>query len=277
MPNVIDGNASGDQYLYGTGDPDVFTFTEGHGYQESIVGFNARQGDIIDLSGFQATITWEDLQDCMTAVQQDPIAGQPAVVIDLTQWGGGYITVYGHNNSGYSLGDLGFTRMTEDMFKLPEGVFGTDGNDKLYGGDGDDELHGGGGVDDLQGYAGNDILYGGTGNDVIGGGAGDDRIIGGAGDDQLHGGTGDDVFVYASGDGDDTIWDFRPSRGDNKIDLTGVTGVSQYSDLIVTSRAAQVVIEFSGQEGSITLQNFNIADLDESSFIFADAGDVDAM
>jgi len=37
------------------------------------------------------------------------------------------------------------------------------------------------------------------------------------------------------------------------------------------------VIEFSGQEGSITLQNFNIDDLDESSFIFADPADVDAM
>ena len=53
----------------------------------------------------------------------------------------------------------------------------------LWGGDGNDKLYGEAGNDGLKGEAGNDILTGGTGNDSLDGGLGTDNLIGGTGND----------------------------------------------------------------------------------------------
>lgn len=45
------------------------------------------------------------------------------------------------------------------------------------------------------------------GNDVINGFAGNDILRGGKGDDTLSAGSGDDTYIYARGDGDDTIYE----------------------------------------------------------------------
>ena len=70
-----------------------------------------------------------------------------------------------------------------------------------------------------------------TSDDTIAGGAGADTIDGGTGDDSLTGGTGDDTFLYAPGDGHDTISDFNTgntgtltdgdSTNNDFIDLSG--------------------------------------------------------
>jgi Ca2+-binding RTX toxin-like protein len=64
---------------------------------------------------------------------------------------------------------------------------GTEGNDTLYAHDTDDLVTGGAGNDALMGRLGNDTLDGGSGNDLLSGGA------------------GDDAYLYARGDGRDTI------------------------------------------------------------------------
>lgn len=51
----------------------------------------------------------------------------------------------------------------------------------------------------------NDVLNGEGGNDTIDGLTGDDTITGGEGDDALRGGSGADTYIYAMGDGSDTI------------------------------------------------------------------------
>lgn len=102
---------------------------------------------------------------------------------------------------------------------------GGDGNDAITGDDGDDVLWGGTGIDTLAGGAGNDfldggadadsltagdgrdVLYGGAGGDAIDGGDGSDQIAGDAGDDAQNGGSDHDTFIYATGDGADTIVD----------------------------------------------------------------------
>ena len=56
------------------------------------------------------------------------------------------------------------------------------------------------------------ILNGTTANQALAGGAGADRIRGGPGADTLTGGAGADVFVFAAGDGADTIRDFQVGR-----------------------------------------------------------------
>jgi hypothetical protein len=73
----------------------------------------------------------------------------------------------------------------------------------------DDVINGQGGDDTLIGLSGDDILRGGEGNDTLRGGRGDDILRGGLGDDRLRGDQGSDLFVLATGEGTDTILDFR--------------------------------------------------------------------
>jgi Ca2+-binding RTX toxin-like protein len=104
---------------------------------------------------------------------------------------------------------------------------GTNGNDTLTGNAGNDSLNGDNGNDSLIGNAGNDTLIGGNGtdfllgsagNDLLNGDNGDDTLTGGLGSDTLTGGNSQDIFVFASGDGIDTITDFK--LGTDKIGLT---------------------------------------------------------
>ncbi|MEQ9624197.1 calcium-binding protein [Coleofasciculus chthonoplastes] len=109
---------------------------------------------------------------------------------------------------------------------------GLAGNDTLIGGRGGDVLNGGNGDDlllgdDLNiGAGGDDILNGGAGNDILDGGKGADILTGGAGDDLLTGGKGGDTFVFAAGEGTDTISDFQLGS-----DLIGLSGGLDFGSL----------------------------------------------
>ena len=96
---------------------------------------------------------------------------------------------------------------------------GTFGNDSLNGGNGNDSLIGNAGNDTLIGGNGTDFLVGSAGNDLLNGDNGDDTLTGGPGTDTLTGDNGQDIFVFASGEGIDTITDFK--LGTDKIGLTG--------------------------------------------------------
>ncbi|WP_353932755.1 hypothetical protein WJM97_09265 [Okeanomitos corallinicola TIOX110] len=64
-------------------------------------------------------------------------------------------------------------------------------------------------IDDIiYGYQQNDTLSGGIGNDTLSGGEGDDEIAGGLGNDELWGNQGNDLFIFTTGQGTDTIYDF---------------------------------------------------------------------
>ncbi|SEH26851.1 calcium-binding protein [Selenomonas sp. KH1T6] len=77
------------------------------------------------------------------------------------------------------------------------------GNTKLYGLDGDDKMVGG---------KGRDWLEGGNGDDTLIGGAGNDTLRGGKGNDTLNGGPGNDIYLYADGDGFDTIISYTSNQ-----------------------------------------------------------------
>jgi len=98
-------------------------------------------------------------------------------------------------------------------------LIGNAGNDSIDGGNGSDILIGNAGNDTLIGGNGTDFLVGGAGDDLLDGGNGEDTLRGGLGTDTLTGGNGPDIFVFASGEGIDTITDF--SLGTDKIGLTG--------------------------------------------------------
>lgn len=86
-----------------------------------------------------------------------------------------------------------------------------------------------------------DLIAGNSGNDTILGGRGDDTITGGTGDDSITGGRGDDLFIYAAGDGADTITDFNTGNtgvindGDQSnndmVDLSGFYNDSSRNDV----------------------------------------------
>ena len=106
-------------------------------------------------------------------------------------------------------------------------ISGTNGNDDLYSGRNADYLDGGAGDDTLVGNGGNDTLEGGKDND------------------SLSGGDGVDTFIYANGDGNDTIADYEEGE---VIKITSGT-VSRIS----TSSNGDVIFRIGS--GRITVQN----------------------
>lgn len=67
------------------------------------------------------------------------------------------------------------------------------------------QTEGGADGDYLRGSNLTDALSGGEGDDTLASAAGDDTLAGGAGNDLLQGGTGADTYLYAKGDGSDTL------------------------------------------------------------------------
>lgn len=120
----------------------------------------------------------------------------------------------------------------------------------------------------ISGMSGNDGLVGLAGNDRLLGDAGNDVLTGGIGKDLLTGGRGIDTFVFASGDGIDTIVDFNAKgRAHDFIELTAVDSVASFEDLSLEQVGKNVVLDF-GDGDTITLKNTLIANLDASDFLF---------
>ena len=249
--DVIEGGA-GDDTLSGGDGADTFEFSYTDG-DDTITDFSTDE-DVIDLLNISGVSGFSDL----TITQEGDDA-----VIDLSAYSGGTITL--ENVSVDDLSDVNFVfRMT-----------GTAGEDTLTGGAGREVISSGAGADTVDGGAGDDTIYGGAGDDTLKGGAGDDELVGGAGDDRLEGGTGDDyldgndgadTFVYSSGDGDDTIAYF--TNGEDTIDLSAITDITEFSDLTITQEEYNTVIDLSDHGGgSITLQLFT-GTLDADDFIF---------
>ncbi|MDR2155374.1 MAG: hypothetical protein LBE78_10185 [Burkholderiaceae bacterium] len=166
-------------------------------------------------------------------------------------------------------------------------IHGNEGQDTIYGEDGDDEIYGDWGDDKLlSGGAGNDVIDGGWGADNIEGGSGDDTIEGGwnndtinagAGVNTMKGGWGNDTFVFdQTCDDVNTILKFQ---GEDKdvIDLSalGIPGAinagnfqTNFMDAMVDQVGNDVNIHLGGN-ALIVLNNFSMANLDYTDFIFA--------
>ena len=167
-------------------------------------------------------------------------------------------------------------------------LFGESGNDRVFGGNDQDIIDGGSGVDigrggngddELFGGSGGDVLFGGTGRDTLWGEVGDDFLfgrggfdilIGGEGNDTLEGGIQADQFIFADGFGNDIITDFASLANGEKIHLTDVSEITDFSDLVnnhMNQVGADVVIA-DGLGNTITLLGVNISDLDAVDFVF---------
>ena len=138
------------------------------------------------------------------------------------------------------------------------------GNDQIIGGAGNDTADGGEGDDAVFGGGGDDQLLGGQGNDTVSGGGGNDIISGGSGTDILSGNNGRDVFVFAAGDEEATIIDFRDN--DDQIDLSDFDFVDSDAAIEFMSEVdGNVVFTIAGD--SLTIDNISISDLSDNLII----------
>ncbi len=128
-------------------------------------------------------------------------------------------------------------------------------DDILYGGAGNDRMGGKGGNDILWGEAGNDLMWGDDGDDIIRGGLGRDTLTG----DNKSGGSGSDVFIFAVGEGGDTITDFEVG-----VDFIGLADGLAFGALSVVAQGADTLISVGHEELAKLL---GVSGLTESSFI----------
>jgi Ca2+-binding RTX toxin-like protein len=117
----------------------------------------------------------------------------------------------------------------------------------------DDSITGSGAADQLEGNAGSDVLIGGGGDDVL---------IGDRGNDTMTGGTGKDTFVFSAGDGNDTITDFAPGAGADRL---AIYGYATYQSLVKEGSDTLVVLDANN---SILLKGIDPASLTPSNFFF---------
>lgn len=225
-----------------------------YGYNASGVGVWSK---IYDFSvNTTPLITIYDAGGIDTIDLSDFSAG--AQIVDLRQ--GAYSDVLGMTNNlaiAYStdienaIGGGGIDRIT-----------GNDLANSLAGNAGDDAIYGGNGIDHLDGGADNDLLdAGGSGH--------------GIGTETLTGGMGDDTFVYSRGYRHSVITDFNVTTDDDFLDISRQT-IYNFVDLMAaaTQVDADTVIDFgnatAGVSDKLTLQNFDLDDLDSSRFNFTE-------
>lgn len=127
-----------------------------------------------------------------------------------------------------------------------ENLAGSDHADRLLGTGGDNILDGSGGDDTLTGRHGSDTLLGGTGNDW------------------LSGGGGADIFVFAPGDGRDTIADLRPG---DRIELAS-PALETFADVLdrASDSAAGAVLDL-GNGDALVLEGVQVEDLAADYFL----------
>ena len=155
-------------------------------------------------------------------------------------------------------------------------VLGTSIDAYMNGTEGNDYILGGAGNDHLIGSAGNDYLYGDEGND---------ELYGGTGDDMLYGGAGNDTFVYATGEGNDTIADYEEGKDVINIlngSITNTALANNDQDIVFTvgdntitvKNSASKVISLKDSRGSywvsantISLGTDYSGDLDADNYL----------
>ncbi|MCC2099027.1 MAG: hypothetical protein KDJ29_19200 [Hyphomicrobiales bacterium] len=188
----------------------------------------------------------------------------------------------------------------KDTFKstnADERFFGFGGKDKAITSTGRDYFDGGDGVDTLDfrratsgvsiyapepgeskydfatgiTYLNFENYSGSSFSDYIEGNSQRNVIAGRKGNDALRGGSGDDVFVFLTGDGIDTVYDFEADGPlHDRLDLSGVKAIENWKDLKKHHfDPGEQSVSITGRQGdTIILQDVDVADLGKDNFIF---------
>ncbi|HWR38038.1 MAG TPA: calcium-binding protein [Patescibacteria group bacterium] len=143
-----------------------------------------------------------------------------------------------------------------------ESFVGTAYNDTITGSSLNEIISGGTGTDLLSGGAGDDFLLGGTNNDTL---------VGGLGNDNLTGGTGSDVYKFTDLWGKDVI-SFDTDNANDTI-LFG-NGISKQS--LSAAYSGNNLVLSAGGYGSVTIENWNTAKLNNIQFADGTTATVDS-
>ena len=202
-----------------------------------------------DPDSFDLLTTGQSTTDSFSYVMKDSAGATSTATVQ--------VTINGIADGVTRTGGTGADRLT-----------GTALDERLDGAAGNDTLDAGGGADTLVGGAGNDTLDGGAGRDSLTAGDGNDTLAGGLGDDVLIGARGADVFWFGANFGRDIVSDFRP--GEDKIQLVGVSGLSNYDDVMARALQSGTNVLITDAAGDILqLNNITLAGLRSADFLFA--------
>ena len=250
--NFLNGNA-GDDDLYGDSNQDFLSGGIGNDY---LIGMDLRDqlvggsGDDVLKGGNGNDVLYGDHGDYLYF--DDPVTPgwTYSLIEDASDPNCGNVQiekagkVYGPEDMLFTYWDATYTVIHGTSLQAGNDMlYGGPGNDQLIGGDGDDTANytgteegitvsladgqavndGDEGTDSLKeieniiGSAHADNITGDDNANTLQGQDGDDTIASGKGDDTLTGGTGTDLFIFAPGDGNNTITDYTAGETINLI------------------------------------------------------------
>jgi Ca2+-binding RTX toxin-like protein len=125
------------------------------------------------------------------------------------------------------------------------------------------------GNDSITGFTSNDTIAGGQGNDTLNGGAGNDSLTGGADNDTLNGEEGADTYIFARGDGVDTIASTGDTVAADILRFAADIGQRDIAFVRPTPTSPDLVVQVRGTAQSITISNY-FGGLAVKQFEFAD-------
>ncbi|MCK4164303.1 calcium-binding protein [Ralstonia pseudosolanacearum] len=276
--DTLEGGA-GNDYLVGNEGSDTYVFNSGWG-QDTIYNYDTSTGrsdviafgDGIAASDIVATRSGDDLILSLRN-SSDRVTVQSHFNSDAT---GPYRIEQVRFADGTSWDVAAVKALVQAPTSGADNLYGYASDDTLNGLDGNDTLRGYGGNDTLRGDAGADTLYGGDGNDSIDGEAGDDHLLGGSGNDTLYGGNGNDTleggagndylvgnegsdtYVFNSGWGQDTIYNYDTSSGRSDVIAFG-DGIAA-SDIIATRSGDDLILSLRNSSDRVTVQSYFYSD-----------------
>ncbi|NJZ84189.1 calcium-binding protein [Ralstonia solanacearum] len=281
--DTLEGGA-GNDYLVGNEGSDTYVFNSGWG-QDTIYNYDTSSGrsdviafgDGIAASDIIATRSGDDLilslrnssdrvtvQSYFYSDATGPYRTDLVRFADGTSWDVAAVkalvlvpTSGADNLYGYASDDALNGLDGNDTLRGYGGndtLRGDAGADNLFGGDGNDVLDGGADNDYLYGEAGDDSLQGGAGTDTLYGGNGNDTLEGGAGNDYLSGENGSDTYVFNSGWGQDTIYNYDTTAGRTDVIEFG-TGIAA-SDILATRSGDDLILSLRNSSDKVTVQSY---------------------
>ena len=204
--DTLDGGA-GNDFLSGGYDSDTYLFGRGSG-QDTIDNYDPNSGKV-DRLVLGADITPEQIQVTRASNHVDLSIVGTTDKVRLSYF----------LNSGYALDEVVFADGTvwNEAAVKAKLLEGSDANDYITGFSTADVISAGGGNDTVYAGYGDDDIDGGSGNDSIYADGGNDTLDGGAGDDFLSGGYDSDTYLFGRGSGQDTIDNYDPGAGVDRL------------------------------------------------------------
>lgn len=257
----------GDDALYGQGGDDIYVYRPGDGNDR--IFDSAGTDQIYFMGGIVAgdlSLT-RDISSIIVHVNHNGVSGEIRInnVYEGTEGAlreGAIEQFHFEDGTTWNLAQI-LAAVVQQATTGDDGLYGTSlgetldglaGNDDIAGYGGDDVIVGGTGNDTLSGGSGNDIVEGGEGNDGLDGGTGNDVLTGGRGNDSLNGGEGNDVYVFALGDGQDTINNYDAGQSRQDV-LSFGAGIDPAS---ITARRSgnTLVLSIAGTDDQVTINNY---------------------